>query len=327
MIRNQWYAVLESKELKANKALGVTRMGEKLVFWRNSEGEAACVGDVCAHIGAPLCLGEIKGDHLACPFHGFEYDSSGQCRYIPSLGRSGAVPKAMRVNSYPVHEAHGWIWIYWGNPDGDLKPPKWFDIDESFTTSGFHEHWPVHYSRMVENQLDVGHLPFIHHNTIGRGERMVVDGPLVKLEDETLSVWVYNRRDDGTPPRKKGELPQPNRPPFLLFNFPNMWQNRISEDVRIVAAFVPVDEENSIIYIRNYQRFVKLPVLHHLVDAVQNLGSIYITHQDRRVVSRQLPKKTEFKKMGEKLVPADGAILAWRMHRHELKVRSGQIQE
>ena len=156
---------------------------------------------------------------------------------------------------------------------------------------------------------------------------MVVEGPLVKLEDERLSVWVYNRLDDGTPPRKANDLPEPERPPFLMFNFPNMWQNRISEDMRIVAAFVPVDEENSIIYIRNYQRFVKLPILHYLVDIAQNLASIYITHQDRRVVSRQLPKKTELKKMGEKLVPADGAILAWRTHRHALKVRSGQIQE
>ncbi len=325
MIRNQWYAVLELKEIKKGRPLGVTRMGEKLVFWRTSTGQAACAADGCAHIGAPLCLGTVKGDTIVCPFHGFEYDTTGQCRYIPSMGRNGVVPKAMKVDSYPVHEAHGWVWIYWGVPDGELQLPKWFDIDDSFTTSGFHEHWPVHYSRMVENQLDVGHLPFIHHNSIGRGGKMVVDGPLVKLEDGTLSVWVYNRLDDGTPPRKVSEIPQPERPPFLMFNFPNMWQNRISEDMRIVAAFVPVDEKNSIIYIRNYQRFVKLPILHHLVDAVQNLGSIYITHQDRRVVSRQLPKKTELKKMGEKLVPADGAILAWRTYRHELKIRSGQI--
>jgi phenylpropionate dioxygenase-like ring-hydroxylating dioxygenase large terminal subunit len=328
MIRNQWYVVLESKELKQGKPLGVTRLGEKLVFWRTEQGQAACMADRCPHIGAPLCLGQVQADRLACPFHGFEFDTSGRCQYIPSLGRNGKVPKAMKVNSYPVYEAHGWIWIYWGEPEGELKPPKWFDIEEDcFSTSSFHEHWPVHYSRMAENQLDVAHLAFIHHNTIGRGKRMVVDGPQIKIEDNTLYLWVYNRPDDGTPPRRAEELPEPTRPPFLVFNFPNLWQNRISEDVRIVAAFVPVDDENSMFYIRNYQRFFRVPVLHHIVDQVQNAASKFIAHQDRDVVSYQLPKKSELKKLGEKLVPADGAILAFRKRRHELKVLSGQIDD
>jgi phenylpropionate dioxygenase-like ring-hydroxylating dioxygenase large terminal subunit len=327
MIRNQWYVVLESRELKPGKPLGVTRMGEKMVFWRTERGQAACMADLCPHIGAPLCLGKVNGERLACPFHGFEYDTKGQCQYIPSLGRSGKIPKAIKVNVYPVYEAHGWIWIYWGEPKGEIKPPSWFDIDDSFTTSGFHEHWPVHYSRMVENQLDVAHLAFIHHNSIGRGDRRVVEGPLVKLKDDVLSLWVYNRIEDGTPPRRAEDLPEPTRPPFLVFNFPNLWQNRISEDMRIVAAFVPVDDANSIIYIRNYQRFFTVPVLHHLVDQIQNLASIYITHQDRRVVSFQLPKKSELKKLGEKLVPADAGILAFRKRRHELKAENEPIED
>ncbi len=32
MIRNQWYVVLDSREVK-NRPVGVTRMGEKRVFW------------------------------------------------------------------------------------------------------------------------------------------------------------------------------------------------------------------------------------------------------------------------------------------------------
>ncbi len=35
MIRNQWYAILESSEVRRGKPVGVTRMGEKLVAWRN----------------------------------------------------------------------------------------------------------------------------------------------------------------------------------------------------------------------------------------------------------------------------------------------------
>ena len=38
MIPNQWYAILDSKEVKAGKPVGVTRMGEKLVAWREQGG-------------------------------------------------------------------------------------------------------------------------------------------------------------------------------------------------------------------------------------------------------------------------------------------------
>lgn len=42
------------KELPKNKLIGVTRLGEKLVFWRNKDGEIICLKDKCAHRGAAL---------------------------------------------------------------------------------------------------------------------------------------------------------------------------------------------------------------------------------------------------------------------------------
>lgn len=327
MIRNQWYVILESREVKAGKPLGVTRMGEKLVVWRDSARKVHVMSDICPHIGAPLCLGKINGDRIACPFHGFEYDATGAARYVPALGKAGEIPKALRARTYPAYEAHGWIWMYWGEPQGELPEPKWFDIDDSFHYDGFHQHWPVHYSRMAENQMDVMHLPFIHANSIGRGGRSVVEGPIARLEDDVISIWVYNRRDDGTPPRKAEDLPLPVRPPYLVFNFPNLWENRIAEDIRIVAAFVPVDDENSVIYIRYYQRMVKFPLLKNLFSWIGKLGSIYITNQDRRVVSRQLPKRTMLKKMGEKLLQGDHAILTYRKRRHELLKQNNQVED
>ena len=74
------------------------------------------------------------------------------------------------------------------------------------------------------------HLPFVHHNTIGRGGRTVVDGPLVKWVDgDKMNVYVYNRQDDGTPPLKPDEVPQPQGPFRLAFHFPNVWENHRRE--------------------------------------------------------------------------------------------------
>lgn len=318
MIRNQWYAVLESREVPRGKPMGVTRLGEKLVFWRDRKGKVNCLSDRCAHLSASLSQGKITHeDRLACPFHAFEYDSSGQCRYIPALGRATEPPKAMRVHAYPTYEAHDFIWIWWGEPRNNLTPPRWFDIDETFSYGSYHEQWPVHYSRMIENQMDVMHLPHVHYNTIGRGQRVVVDGPIVTLEDDVIRMWVYNRPDDGTPPRKPEELPPPQRPPFLEFIFPNIWQNRISDDLRIFVAFAPIDEENGMFYLRYYQRMVRLPVIKTLFNWAGVLGSRYIANQDKRVVSRQDPKKSSLRN-GEKFVQGDRIILTYRRRREEL---------
>jgi phenylpropionate dioxygenase-like ring-hydroxylating dioxygenase large terminal subunit len=319
MIRNQWYVVLESKEVKMGRPVGVTRLGEKLVFWRTPEGKVACIHDRCPHLGASLCMGKVSTQgQMVCPFHGFEFDTSGKCTYIPAIGRSGKPPKAMQAGPYPTHEAHGWIWIYWGEPQSELKQPSYFDIDETFSFSGYHEVWHTHYSRMVENQMDVQHLPFIHGDTIGRGGKVVVDGPLVKLKDDMIQMWVYNRVDDGTPPKKASELPEPTRPPFLEFIFPNIWQNRISEDMRIVVAFVPIDDENGMFYLRQFQRFVRIPLLRDLVNLLGVLASKHIANQDKRVVSTQLPKQTALQN-GEKFIQGDRIILTYRRRREELK--------
>ncbi|MEN6481456.1 MAG: Rieske 2Fe-2S domain-containing protein [Anaerolineaceae bacterium] len=38
MIPDQWYAILESREVKRNHPVGITRMGEKMVAWRDRNG-------------------------------------------------------------------------------------------------------------------------------------------------------------------------------------------------------------------------------------------------------------------------------------------------
>ena len=318
MIPNQWYAIMEANEVPPGKPVGVKRLGERLVLWRDGEGRVSCIYDVCPHRGAALSAGKVVDGQVACPFHGLRFAADGRCRLIPANGRGRPVPEAFRLRSYPVREAHGLIWLWWGERrEGLPSLPFFADIDDSFTYGTFRDHWNVHYSRAIENQLDVVHLPFVHHNTIGRGGRTLVEGPLVKEEGEELSVWVYNRVDDGTPPRRASELPAPTRPAFLVFRYPNIWQLRIAENVRIFVAFAPVDEENTVLYVRYYQRMARLPLVSRAVTLAGVLSSIVIVRQDKRVVVTQLPKKTDIT-MGEKLIPGDRPIVAYRAHRHRL---------
>ena len=328
MIRNQWYVLLESKEVKSTP-VGVTRMGEKMVFWRDGGDIVHCAVDKCPHRGVQLSLGQVVGGVLQCPFHGFEYDPGGKCILVPANGRGGVIPATLQLKIYPTHEAHGFIWVWWGqDPPSDLEAPPFFDdLDRTFDYSSAQDPWNTHYSRALENQLDVVHLPFIHRNTIGRGVRTLVDGPLVEWHGEKmLTVHVFNRPDDGTRPKKPSELSVDSaRSVYLELIMPNLWQNHISPDVRIVAAFVPVDAEHTLLYLRFYQRFLRLPVLGKLVAWLGTPSNIYIAHEDRRVVNtHQVPASRL--KIGEALIQGDLPIIEYRRKRQELKQLAGQAE-
>lgn len=83
MIRNQWYVVLESDEVKA-QPVGGTRLGEKMVLRRDQTGKVLAAVDHCPHRGVALSAGKIMDGHLQCLFHGFEYNATGECVLIPA---------------------------------------------------------------------------------------------------------------------------------------------------------------------------------------------------------------------------------------------------
>ena len=319
MIKNQWYAVLDSKEIKKNKLIGVTRLAEKLVFWRDESNEVHCIFDKCCHRGASLSMGILVDQHVECPFHGFQYDSSGKVIYIPANGKQSKVPDHFKVNSYLVREAYGFIWLWYSDERINVPEIPFFeDLKKGFSYGGFSETWNVHYTRAIENQLDVVHLPFVHKTTIGRGDNKLVNGPVVKWTDNLMTFYVKNEKDHGQVPEKPNEIIDYEKLFSLQFQMPNTWQNRISDTVRILAAFTPIDDENTKIYLRFYQSFIKIPGLKQLVNASSNFMNKIILHQDRSVVLTQLPIKSEMD-MGEKLIQGDLPIIEYRKRRALLK--------
>jgi phenylpropionate dioxygenase-like ring-hydroxylating dioxygenase large terminal subunit len=319
MIPNQWYVVMDSDQVE-DTPVGVTRMGEKLVFWRDGAGQVSCLRDKCVHRGVQLSKGKVLGGRLQCPFHGFEYDTSGRVTLIPANGKHAPVPERFRVHSYPTHEAHDLIWIWWGEePPEDLQPPRFFDnIGDDLSYGRAYDPWDAHYSRVIENQLDVVHLPFVHHNTIGRGGRTLVDGPLVEWDgDDKFYLYVFNRVDDGAAPRKPEELSSAGWTFRLEFIFPNLWQNHLSSQARIVIAFVPVDEAHTILYLRFYQNSMRIPLLRDLFNRLAMPFNLVIAHQDRRVVTTQQPKPSGLR-IGEQLIQGDRPIVEYRRRRQEL---------
>lgn len=171
MIKNNWYAVLKSKDVKKNEVVGVTRLNKKLAFFREDNGKLNCAMDVCAHRGASLGKGRVENNCIKCPFHGIEYKRDGTCTRVPLEGLSSdADYSRLNLIHFHVREINDIVYFWYG--DGDpVDQPDYFEEVIDMEYSGLVDHWNVHYSRIIENQLDVTHLPSVHHNAIGRGNK------------------------------------------------------------------------------------------------------------------------------------------------------------
>ena len=324
MIKNQWYAVLHSKQVKKHKPLGIKRMGERMIFWREESGEVVCMRDLCPHRGAALSLGKQSPKTIACPFHGFEFDKDGECVKIPAFGEETPPLKNMNVQTYPTHEDHDFIFIFWGDQKPTALPPFFPDLTDDFSYGEIVDHWKTHYSRAIENQLDVVHLPFVHASTIGRGNKTVVNGPIYEWTEvgeqnaPMLNIWVKNEVDQGQTYQKEEDMDPVSPPPQLQFIYGNIWHNWIADDIRVFLAFVPVDDENTLMYLRFYQRFMKIPLLKQAINFFGSIANLVIADQDQGVVESQRPLKSGLK-IGEKPIYGDRPIVAYRRKRDELQ--------
>lgn len=323
MIDNQWYAAAFSHEIKKGKVTGVRRFGRNLVFFRSGSGSLACVDSLCAHRKASLEKGWIQDDHIKCPFHGIEYDMTGRCVYVPSDGRASTLDyERFHLKTYPVREIGGIVFVWYGDKEPD-KEPDYFDIitDPSYTYDHVSDLWNVDYSRVIENQLDVSHLPFVHHNTIGRGGKTLCSGPKVEwLDDHTLRTSANNETDIGQTPKPAEEcvIKDTN----LTFKFPNMWLNHVTDKIMILAYFIPVDDEHAIISLRFYNKITGNRIIDKVIAWFGSRANIIVERQDKRIVETQIPKKTGLQ-IGENLAAADLPIIEYRSKRRALQVQNG----
>lgn len=318
MLRNQWYAILSAHELPPDRPLGVTRFGQPLVFWRD-HGQVCCVSDICPHLGAALSGGKICQGKIQCPFHGFEFQGDGQCTHIPANGPEGRIPKGMVATAYVVREAHGLIWLWWGDPQTTYPPlPMFAELDDNWVYGTQWATWPVHFTRAVENQLDMAHIPFVHRTTIGAGGRTRIQGPWVEAKDHQIRVWTVSEKETGQPQLTQEEVATriQGKPPSLQFRFGNIWLLQITPEIRNFIAFVPISETETGYILRFYKKVRGPRWLNQAMAHAAGLSNRLILNQDKRVVVTQVPAQTQWPSPSEHFIGADRAILQFRKMYH-----------
>ena len=96
--------------------------------------------------------------------------------------------------------------------------------------------------------------------------------------------------------------------------------NHISESIKVMIYFAPVDDQNTILYIRFYCRATGFKPLNALIAWLGKFGNRIIERQDKRVVITQKPKPSAYRS-AENLLSGDGPVIQYRRIRDELKNR------
>lgn len=132
-LRNYWYPILQSEEVPADKAVGITVLGEDLAVWRDDEGAPHVITDRCPHRNAKLSVGRILNGDLQCLFHGLRFDGAGRCTLIPWEPDDSKLRGELGIPAYPAEELGGYIWAYLGDAEKFPPPPLADEVPEELS--------------------------------------------------------------------------------------------------------------------------------------------------------------------------------------------------
>jgi phenylpropionate dioxygenase-like ring-hydroxylating dioxygenase large terminal subunit len=137
---------------------------------------------------------------VVCGYHGFTYDTTGTCVFVPGQKR---VPRTARVSSYPVAEVDGMVWVWVGDPeqaDENEIPRAPHLVADGFVTVEGMEPIDADFMLLVDNLMDLSHETYLHGGYIGTPE--VAETPITTEVDEESGIVRVSRhmKDAECPP-------------------------------------------------------------------------------------------------------------------------------
>ncbi len=163
--RRFWTPVLLSEELPEPDCAPVqTKIyGEELVAFRTTSGKVGLLREFCPHRHASLFYGRNEEDGLRCAYHGWKFDTEGQCVDMMSEPAESNFANKVTTTAYPTQEGAGFIWAYMGPPE--LQPPmpelEYLHVPENQrqTNKVFYE---SNFVQVIEGEIDTVHASILH---------------------------------------------------------------------------------------------------------------------------------------------------------------------
>ena len=202
-LSNIWYVAALSTEVDDEALFSRTLLDTSVMIYRRQDGTPVALRDRCPHRFVPLSQGKRDGDSVVCPYHGLSFDCSGKCNHNPHGNQH--IPEAAVVQSFPLVERYGFLWIWMGNQPAnpDLIPDYGPLVDGHPNGVGYtYMRRECNYELINDNVMDLSHIDHLHGEIITTRGKLSPQVPQLSETADTVSArWEWEQT-----------------PPMLIFN-------------------------------------------------------------------------------------------------------------
>lgn len=167
VMRRYWMPALLTSQLPNadSDPLRVRLLGENLIAFRDTNGAVGLLAENCPHRGASLFFGRNEECGLRCVYHGWKFDSAGNCVDMPNEPAESDFKTKVTAVAYPTVEKAGIVWTYMG--PSEKRPPD-PNLEWMRTPAGYcyvsKSYQECNYLQAMEGGLDTSHSSFLHRD-------------------------------------------------------------------------------------------------------------------------------------------------------------------
>ena len=246
---NGWFSLCSADSVKKGQVIEVDAFGQKFAVFRGENGQVGVMDAYCPHLNANLAHGCVKGNNVVCPFHGWEFNTKGQCAKVPY---SDKLPQNNHTEPWIVKEAWNLI-LVWHH--SEKLAPHW-TTDGHLTEMKDYKYYGktsevlrIHLQDFAENGADFAHFNFVHNLlTIPFADRFIHVKHTVSIDfgegdvkhmasftDQADLVWRANGKM--IPHAGGNAVVTFYGPGFLVFRFTTEMGNML-----LIKTFTPLGE-------------------------------------------------------------------------------------
>ena len=263
LMRQYWLPACLSSELVADSdPLRLMLLGEKLIAFRDSSGRIGILDHRCPHRCASLFFGRNEEGGLRCIYHGWKFDTEGNCLDMPNLPADQDFRSKVKAKTYKAAERNGLVYVYMG--EREVAPPL-PAFEAALLPPGESELWArqrqCNWLQALEGDIDTSHFSFLHTGKVTIDD--IDPNHLERFQYTDRAPRYHVRRTDwGTMyAAYRPAMPGNTYYRFAHFAFPfwTLFPNGPLADNVLVQGWVPMDDTHTMAFTFSWRR--KTPVL------------------------------------------------------------------
>ncbi|HUC63682.1 MAG TPA: Rieske 2Fe-2S domain-containing protein [Alphaproteobacteria bacterium] len=257
-MRQFWVPACLSSELAPDAPpMRLMLLGEKLIAFRDSAGRVGIFDHRCPHRCASLFMGRNEENGIRCVYHGWKFDVDGNCLDQPNVPEKRRFADKVKATAYKTVERGGLVFVYMGARATAPELPEIEAIqaepdDRNIALTQRDCNW----LQALEGDVDTSHLGFLHAGCVDPSKMDPADAATYTVLNKAPEIYAAERPYGTMYCASRPAMPGFDHNRFASFIFP-FWvlypSDRLERN-RSANAWVPIDDENTMIFNIDLQR-------------------------------------------------------------------------